>query len=213
MPWFHPAVLAAVMIAVTGIGVGGCANPVMTGGAQLAFEDRSTDDQVTDTKIGAGILKRMVETDKSLLLDVGVDVWEQRVLLTGTLDNEGLRRTVADLVRTDARIRAVHDEIQIVSKALIQERREMSDKAKAGAEAVGQTVSDVWIETKVKAKLVAARGITSVNFRWRSVLGTVYLIGRARGAWERDTVIATIRETEGVKGIVPFIEIKAPGAA
>lgn len=213
MSLFRRTGLAAALIAVAGIGVSGCANPVMTGGAQLVFEDRSTDDQITDAKIGAGIVKRMAEMDKGLVLDIGVDVWEQRVLLTGTLDNEELRRKAADLVRTDARIRAVHDEIQIVSKAKKEERREMADKAKAGAAAVGRTVGDVWIETKIKAKLVTTRGITSVNFRWRSVLGTVYLIGRARGAWERDTVIATIRETEGVKGVVPFIEIKAPGAA
>ena len=208
MSLFRRTGLAAALIAVAGIGVSGCANPVMTGGAQLVFEDRSTDDQITDAKIGAGIVKRMAEMDKGLVLDIGVDVWEQRVLLTGTLDNEELRRKAADLVRTDARIRAVHDEIQIVSKAKKEERREMADKAKAGAAAVGRTVGDVWIETKIDAK-----GVNVTNFRWRSVLGTVYLIGRARGAWERDTVIATIRETEGVKGVVPFIEIKAPGAA
>jgi osmotically-inducible protein OsmY len=148
--------------------VSGSANLVMIGGAQLVFEDRSTDDGITDDKIGTGIVKRMAEMGKGLVLDIGVDVWEQRVLLTGALDNGGLRR----------------------------------------AAAVGRTVGDVWVETKIRATLATTRGVTSVNFRWRSLLGTVYLIGRARGAWERDMVIARIRDTEGVKGVVPFLEIK-----
>ena len=35
-----------------------------------AFEDRSTEDQVTDTKIASGILAGLTDKDKSLLLDV-----------------------------------------------------------------------------------------------------------------------------------------------
>jgi osmotically-inducible protein OsmY len=159
---FRRAGLAIALIAIAGVGVSGCADLAMTGGALLVFEDRSTSDEIADDKIGAGIVKRMTEMDKGLVLDIGVEAWEQRVLLTGALNNGGRRQ----------------------------------------AAAIGRTVNDVWIETKIKATLATTRGVTSVNFRWRSLLSTVYLIGRARGAWERDMVIASIRDTEGVKGVV-----------
>ena len=64
----------------------GCTT-VMIETGKKAFEDRTTEDQVTDAKITTGILSRFSDKDKGLLLDVSADVWEQRVLLTGTLDS------------------------------------------------------------------------------------------------------------------------------
>ncbi len=74
----------------------GCAT-VVTSAAQKAWESRSTEDQVTDSKIHTGFLNRLKNKDKSLLLDVNIDVWEQRVMLTGTLDDAGLRSEVEGL--------------------------------------------------------------------------------------------------------------------
>lgn len=45
----------------------------------------------------------MSDKDKNLLLDVSADVWEGRVLLTGTLDSRKTRREVLSLVRRDKR--------------------------------------------------------------------------------------------------------------
>ena len=86
---------------------------------------------------------------------------------------------------------------------------EQKDSGEKGG--VGQTVNDVWIETKIKAKLLTASGVTSVNFFWRSVRNTVYVIGRARSTGERDKVLAIIRGTDGVKGVKHFIQIKPAG--
>ncbi len=96
------------------VGVTGCLT-VMKETAMKAMEDRTTDDQVTNTKISTGILSRLSDKDSGLLLDVNVDVWEQRVLLTGTLDNPAVRGDVVKLVREDTRMTAVYDEIQIVT--------------------------------------------------------------------------------------------------
>ena len=50
--------------------------------------------------------------------------------------------------------------------------------------------------------------MTSVNYFWRSVQNDVYVIGRSGSQMERDKVLATVRETEGVKGVKHFIQIK-----
>jgi len=205
-------ITAAVVLAFSGAIAGGCAptgGVVLTAAAQKAFEDRTTEDQVTDAKITTGILKRVADKDKDLLLDVSVDVWEQRVMLTGTLDDAKTRDGVAKLARADKRIKAFHNEIQVVSAAQRKQRRQQAEGKDSGEKSgVGQTVNDVWIETKIKAKLLTASGVTSVNYFWRSVRNAVYVIGRARSTGERDKVLAIIRGTDGVKGVKHFIEVK-----
>jgi hyperosmotically inducible protein len=130
----------------------GCV-PVAIEAAKKAWEDRSNEDQVTDAKIYGGILSRLSDKDKKLLLDVSADVWEGRVLLTGTLDSRKTHREVLSLVRRDKRIRKFYDEVRIVTKA---------EKEEGGA------VNDFWIELKINARLLTTKGVTSVNFRWRS---------------------------------------------
>lgn len=198
----------AGLILVIALGTTGCPQ-VLTETAKKAMEDRNTGDQVTDTKIGTGILTSLAEKDKSLLLDVNADVWEQRVLLTGTLDDPKTKEEVLRLVRADQRIRTLYDEIQIVTKAEQAQRREAAkSKDEPKKEGVGQTVNDFWIETKISAQLITTPHVTSVNYRWRSVRNIVYLIGRARSQEELNTVLETIRKTEGVSQVKHFVEIK-----
>ena len=182
---------------------------ILTETAKKALEDRTTEDQVTDAKIGASIASSFAQKDKSLLLAISVDVWEQRVMLTGTLDDPNAKDEVARLVRSDRRIRTLYDETQIVSKAEQAHRQEASQSRDASKkEGIGQGVNDFWIESKINAKLVATRGVTSVNYRWRSVRNIVYVIGRARSEDELKTVLEVIRATDGVSQVKPFVEIK-----
>ena len=111
-------VLAALLSA-------GCI-PLAIEAGEKAWEDRSTEDQVTDGKIYGGILSRLSDKDKNLLLDVSADVWEGRVLLTGTLDSRKAHREVVSLVRRDKRIRKLYDEVRIVTKAEKERRRKLT---------------------------------------------------------------------------------------
>lgn len=200
--------LAASALLLTTFSVTGCLT-IVTETAKKAMEDRTTEDQVTDTKIGGDILSSLAGKDKGLLLDVNADVWEQRVMLTGTLDNPQTRQEVVQLVRADGRIKKIYDEIQIVTQGEKEQRREAAkNKDEAKKEGVGQSVNDFWIETKISAQLLGAGGVTSVNYRWRSVRNTVFLIGRARSQGELNTVLEKIRGTEGVAHVKHFVEIK-----
>ena len=171
----------------------GCAT-VITEGAQRIWEDRSAEDQAIDLGISGGILSRLSERDAGLVIDVST---------------ASEKAAVEKLARQDDQIKRVYSHIRIVSKAAKNERRAQA-KNKDQAEksgGVGQTVNDFWIETKIKAQLLTAGGITSVNYRWRSVFNDVYIIGRAKTATEREKVLKTIRETEGVKSIRSYIRV------
>ena len=203
------AVLGVVTICFL---LNGCTTILMEAGKK-AMEDRSTEDQSTDTTIASSILSDLMGKDESLVLDVNVDVWEQRVLLTGTLDDKKVRDEVVKLVKADTRIKAVYDEIQIVTPEEKERRRKEAEKHdKEDTEGMEQTVDDIWIATKIEAQLVSAGGVTSVNYRWRSVRNQVYLIGRSRSQAELDKVLQICRTTEGVSSVKHFVEIKPPSS-
>lgn len=202
---FNHSMYAVLMV---GILFSGCAT-VMIEAGKKAFEDRNTEDQITDTKIATGVLSRLSDRDKSLLLDVNVDVWEQRALLTGTLDNSQEKQAVAELVNSDSRITKIYNDIQIVTKAEKEARREKAEgDNKNSKEGIGQTVDDIWINTKIEAQLIAKKGITSVNYRWRSVRNNVSLIGRANSSAELAKVLDIIKATKGVESVKHYVEIK-----
>ena len=197
-----------VVLVVLGIfALGGC-EAVVGATAQKAFEDRTTEDQATDAKITAVILKKLSDKDKGLLLDLSVDVWEQRLLLTGTLDNAAMKRDVEKLA-TDERLKNSYMHIKLVSTSEKEQLRQQSkNKDVAEKSGIGQSVNDFWIQLKIKGQLLVERGVTSVNYFWRSVLNDVYIIGRARSTAERKKVLDIIRATEGVKSVRQYIEIK-----
>lgn len=176
--------------------------------AEKAWEDRSTENQITDTKIIAGILDRWREKDKSLLLDVSADVWEQKLMLTGALDNPKVRNEVVALAKKDKRIKEIYNEIIIVTAAEKEKRRKDKDEAeKSGDKEGDDETNDFWLETKIKVNLLKASGITSVNYRWRSVQNMIFVLGQSPNSIERDKVLKVIGETEGVKSIKDFIKV------
>lgn len=187
----------------------GCTPTLMTDAAQAAFEDRITEDQVTDLKISSFMLKQLIDTDNNLALDVGIDVWEQRMLLTGTLDSQESLNQVLGFASADPRLRQIYNEIKVVSTEERDERRQQSENRDSASDSgVQQTVNDYWLETKIKGQLLTNKDVRSVNYRWRSVQNTIYIIGRARSQEEMDLVLSVIRNTKGVKNIKTFIEIK-----
>lgn len=195
--------LAGIIMAT---GFSGCTS-VVTSAAQKAWESRTTEDQVTDSKIHTGILDRLKNKDKGLLLDVSVDVWEQRVMLTGTLDDAGVRSEVESLARQDSRIKILHNHIQVVTKEEKEARRKQKEEGGDEKSGTGQAVNDFWIETKIKAQLLTQSNVTSVNYFYRSVLNHIYVIGEAANAPEKSMVLSIIRATEGVKSVQEHIVV------
>jgi osmotically-inducible protein OsmY len=184
----------------------GCTT-LVTEAAKKALEDRTTEDQVLDAKIASSIINQLSAKDKGLLLDVGVDVWEQRVLLTGTLDSAQVHSEVIAIVKSDSRITQLYEHVQIVTTEEKEARRKQKEES-GESDGAGDTVSDIWIETKIQAQLLTAQNVTSLNYRWRSVQGKIYIIGRSKDSLERDYALEIIRNTKGVQSVTHYIEIK-----
>jgi osmotically-inducible protein OsmY len=202
----HLLIVIGLLISV------GCSTVYQETAARI-WQDRSGEDQKIDFKIQSGILSRFSDKDKGLLLDVSVDSWERRVMVTGTLDDPAVRKEVIAMVKKDDRIKVVYDHIQMVSKEEKEARRAKKEEQKKNKEndksGAGQTVDDFWIETKIKAQLITGQNITSVNYFYRSVKNQIYVIGKAKSQLENDRVLQIIKETKGVESVTQHIEVVA----
>ena len=176
----------------------GCAGAVIGAGAMAgmaAYEDRSTADQFRDRKIQATLTARWLEKDQRMITDLGAEVYEGRVMLTGVAPDEAMRAEAVRIAWTVEGVRDVFNEIVVGDSGLMDFAR------------------DAWISTQLKADLVLDKEIFAVNYSIETVAGTVYLIGKAQSRAELDRVIAHARSLSYVRNVVNHVIVKTPEEA
>lgn len=184
--------------AVLALAVVAACEPAAVDGSRPVREDhRPTLSDPADARIHAGIQARLNGHNRKVLSDVRADVWEQRVMLTGTVESADIADEVVEAVRADESIRILHNALLVVPP----ETREEQQRS-AGAD-------DLRIEARIGERLASAKGIVAANYRWRSVLNTAYLIGRAETVAEMKTVLASVKGTDGVRAVKDFIQVKS----
>lgn len=178
------------------------------GPLQMPLEDRTGNDQWLDTQIKSGILGEFTKVDHTYLMDVNVDIWEQNVMVTGMVDSKGKYYDVMSLVKQDNRIKTVYDHLVIADQETIDAYHQAEDEYGKNAvptDSATQSVSDVWIESQIKALLLAEKGVSSVNYRWQSVKNVVYIMGEAQSDAELEKVLSIVRRIKGVTKVVSHI--------
>lgn len=164
--------------------------------ASSPVEDRSLETLRDDTAITFDINEIMLgEKYRDLFPEVSTDVYEHVVMLTGTVKFAQNKQRASDIVRGVKGVKRIINELQVTSDY-----------------GVGSAANDLWIETKLKVLLLGTKGIRSINYRWRSVNGTIYVIGAGRSQAELNTVLNVIRKTERVKKVVNHAWIRPPKA-
>ncbi|BDW88472.1 MULTISPECIES: BON domain-containing protein [Thalassospira] len=178
------------------------------GPLQMPLEDRTGNDQWQDTQIKSGILGEFSKVDHTYLMDVNIDIWEQNVMVTGMVDSKGKYYDVMSLVKQDNRIKTVYDHLVIADQETIDAYHRAEDEYGKNAvptDSATQSVSDVWIESQIKALLLAEKGVSSVNYRWQSVQNVVYIMGEAQSDAELEKVLSIVRRIKGVTKVVSHI--------
>jgi osmotically-inducible protein OsmY len=183
MQWPLRSLWQLAALALLLLGVSGCTT-VLSEGAKRAAESRHASDFFTDAQIGTRLFSNLAQKDAGLAMDINIDVWEQRVMLTGTVADARTRAEVVQGVRADKRVLKVYDEIQVVSADELARRRAAVNQRDAGKkEGFERFANDYWIETKITGQLIATKEVSSVNLRWRSQhrlrLGTGPIFGGA----------------------------------
>lgn len=182
----------ACVLALLGA-LGACTSPTgLIDAATMPAEDRSFADSTTDSEIKLNIDKGLLDNSGQLYVDVNTVVYEGRVLLTGKVATQDARQAAENIARNTRNVKQVIDELVVTTN------RDF-----------GAGVNDVAIEVKIKAQLVATKDIKSINYRWRSVGGTVYLIGAAQNAQELSNVVGVIRNVDGVRKVVNYAWVRS----
>ena len=164
--------------------------------ASSPAEDRSLETLRDDTAITFDINEVLLgEKYRDLFPEISTDVYEHVVMLTGTVKFARNKQRATELVRGIKGVKRIINELQVTKNY-----------------GIGPAANDLWIETKLKVLLLGTKDIRSINYRWRSVNGTVYLIGAARSQTELNTVLNVIRTTGRVKKVVNHAWIRPPKA-
>jgi osmotically-inducible protein OsmY len=154
-------------------------------------EDRSEADKQIDDRIRGDILSGFVEEELGTLKNVTVDVYERRVLLTGTVETEDVKKTAGAVAASADAVKQVINEIQVTKDTSLH------DKA-----------DDLSIENRLKANLRKSTEVNSFSLRWHSVDNVVYMFGRAKSVGEKKKALEIARSVPGVRSVVDHIAVQ-----
>lgn len=194
----RPLLRTTVMISLIALSLQGCAGAIVGGAATAgvaAYSERGIGGTASDTATAAKIRAKMVEADDKLFIDVGIEVYEGRVLLTGRVKTEERR---ADAVRHAWSVDSTKD---VINEIRVSEGP-LSDIA-----------NDSWITAQLSSKLTFDADILAINYSIETVGGIIYLIGIAQSQAELDRVINHARSIKYVKQVVSHVRIKEATAS
>ena len=191
-----PGIIHAFCLAVAFALLSGCASTVIGAGAvagNAAMQDRGFVKTVEDTALEAKINAKLLGYSAELFVDVSVEVYQGRALLTGKVKRTNDRIEAVRLAWNVSGVREVINEIQV------EDTSDLLDAAR-----------DHWVTAELATKITFDKEIKSVNYSIDTVNGTVYLMGIAQSQAELDRVRNIARQLSYVRRIVSYVEIKKP---
>ncbi|HUF55837.1 MAG TPA: BON domain-containing protein [Thermohalobaculum sp.] len=181
-----------ISLLAAGLAVAGCAPlAVGTGAGTVAYsvaQERTAGQALTDSAIKVRLKSKYLGASPSLFADVGVDVNEGRVLLTGSVPTRADKVEATRLAWDTSGVRAVEDALTV-----------------GADQSTGSYVDDVLISNQIRYDLVADGEVKSVNYNVETVNGVVHLTGLARSPDEIARVIDHARTTRGVRRVVSHV--------
>ncbi len=143
------------------------------------------DDEVIETKALVNFRKADSGLDEANIIVVS---YNGTVLLAGQVSNDSLRQKAEEVVRKIKEVKIVHNQLATVE-----------------ASTFGMSVSDTWITTRLKTKLLTDSTINGGGIKVVTEHGTVYLMGLVtRTTASKAADLA--RNTSGVESVVKIFE-------
>lgn len=178
------AVLCAALLSQ----LGGCVAVVAAGavGTAVAGADRRTLGTQTEDQ---GIELKAATRLPNIVGDAGhvnVNSYDRKVLLTGEVRDEAMKRAVEDEVRSIANVENVMNELAI-----------------GGTSSYTSRSSDALITSKVKLSLADKKTVSATSFKVVTERGTVYLMGLVT---QREGNIAA-NVAQGVSGVMKVVKM------
>jgi len=168
---------------------------VIVGGAtstsMVILQERSAKQAAIDILIKAKIEEAMFSNDYDKLFSkVRVIVYQGRVLLVGTVEEESIKENASQISWNTKNVREVANYITIGKNDLID------------------YVKDTRISLELRAKMLTDKEVSEVNFSVTTENRILYLVGIAQSNKELNQVIKHASNIAGVKKIVNLIRLK-----
>ena len=166
----------------------GCVSAAMSGvssGAQVAMNHRSIQNSLHDHQNTVHVDHAIHwETDSYKTSNVTVSTFNNVLVMVGQVPTEALRKNLYAIARKNSDAKEIYNLTTVSSPASSLVR-----------------VSDGWITTKIKSRLIAEKEIDPSQIKVITENGTVYLMGTV---FPDQAIIATYlaRTTDGVQNVV-----------
>ncbi|MBS6359317.1 BON domain-containing protein [Burkholderia sp.] len=155
--------LLAALTAGLAVSLQGCvlavAGAAAGGGALVATDRRTLGAQTEDREIQ---VKSLTQINNGLpdQSHVNVTVFNRRVLLTGEVPNNASKQRAEEIVRGLNNVNGIINELSVEPAASLSSR-----------------ANDSYLEGRVKAAMIAEKGISANNYKVVSERGNIYLLG------------------------------------
>jgi len=187
-----PAPAAAGLLLSVLLILGGCA-AVVGGGAAVgtaAYQERGVQGVARDMATATRLRTKFLDAGEDFVTGVGVEVYEGRVLLTGTLADDAMRAEAVGLAWKTDGVKDVINEIQ------------------TGQAGLRDLAKDAWITAQLQSKITLDKKILAINYSVETVNGVIYLIGIAQNRTEMERILAHAKAIGYVKRIVSHVRVK-----
>jgi len=161
-----------------------------------AIEARTTADIAEDNRIVLEVNRIMA---KHGTIKASTEIYEQRLLVTGLFDDRALYDAFRKDVEGITGVKQLYWHVAFMSEA---DQEKNKDTLIDWPEAMV-------LDNKTGLRLVGAAGVADVNYRVAAdAFGYIYLLGRARSQEEMNKALTLARETEGVRKVFNYVEVR-----
>lgn len=164
--------------------VGGVGNVGLSAVEERGFSGYASD-QAIDLKID-----HEFSGDLAAFSGIEITVYNGRVLLTGVVGNEKIKKDAIGLAKNVSGVKEVIDGMNIMGK-----------------DGLSEYTRDGWMTTKLKASLYADEDVFAPNYLVRTFDKIIYIFGTAQTKEEMKKVTDYAYDITGVRKVVNLIEI------
>lgn len=144
----------------------------------------------SDFRIRSQINDLWFKSNVKMFSKLNLSIDQGRVLITGVVQDPAHRVEAVRLAWQPRGVKQVINEIRV-----------------ADTDGLPEYISDTWITTKLRGKMLIDRDIQSINYSIDTVQGIVYLMGVARSQDELDHTIDVARSVNGVKQVISYVKL------
>lgn len=163
------------------------------GVGMAAVQDRTAGEVMDDGHAYGDVKGRLMAADAEGFRDTHVEVYNDNLLLSGSVPDEQHHQAALMIARSYTSIHNVYDELAIGERSTI-----------------GTAVGDQLIGTQIRTRLIASPHVRAVNINLEVFHGNVYLMGTARSDEELRHAAEIASTVGGVRRVVSFMQVMAP---